>query len=175
MARDRGPRRSKASLQKATTLGGQPHHCAKEMAELGVTEVGVGLPRSNRTLPQGRSLNPEMPLALVVRCRPSGRRCPPLAILRFLMMLWPHWPPIDTLALSMPQGFCTCSSCCRKGASPRASHLWLLLLLLVSAQKSPLGESLSGHCILCHSPACCLPGPPGTTSFTHLLVKLLIV
>lgn len=157
------------------TLRGQPHHCAKEMAGWGVTKVEVGLSQSNRMLPPGRSLNTEMPLALIVPCRPSGRRSLPLTILGFLIMLRPHLPPIDILALSMPQGLCTCSSCCRECPSPRVSHRWLAPSPASGLRsKVTLGEALSDHCILSLPPACCLPGPPGSTYFTHLLVKLLI-
>lgn len=85
---------------------------------------------------------------------PTGALSPAVLVVRdahllpySFLVLQPHGPPVDTLALFVPQGLCTCSSFCPKCSFPRSSHSWLLLLL-VSAQKSPLGEAWPGHCVI---------------------------
>lgn len=65
----------------------------------------------------------------------------------FLIMLWPHWPPVDPLSFLVPQGLCTCSSLCPKCLLPRASH-GCFCLSLSSQVTCGRGRACPPHCSL---------------------------
>lgn len=130
-----------------------------------MTTVGVGLPRSNRTLPQGRSSSPETPLALVVPRRPSGGRCPPLTIsASHCASAW--LASYGYLSTRHAPGALHSAVLAAESALPLELPVTSFFSCFWSQLKSHLrARPCLATAFSAIPPARCLPGPPGTTHF----------